>query len=53
MTVWRWKRDGYIVMRGGKVDVVRSEARLARRPRIHHGGYAKGSGDRAAERVRS
>jgi hypothetical protein len=26
--VWRWAQDGYIVMRGGKIDVRATEARM-------------------------
>jgi hypothetical protein len=37
-----WKRRGYLLITGdGKVDVVRSNERLAERPDVHHGGPAK------------
>jgi hypothetical protein len=36
-----WKRRGYLVISDGKVDVVRSNERLASRPDVHHGGPAK------------
>jgi hypothetical protein len=36
-----WKRRGYLVISDGKVDVVRSNERLASRPDVHYGGPAK------------
>jgi hypothetical protein len=36
-----WRKRGYLVLRGNEVDVAASNARLASRPDVHHGGPAK------------
>jgi hypothetical protein len=40
-TVWGWRKRGYLVLQNGRVDVVRSNERLAARPDVHRGGVAK------------
>ena len=40
-TVSGWRRRGYLVLQAGRVDVVRSNERLAARPDVHRGGVAK------------
>jgi hypothetical protein len=40
-TVWGWKKRGYLVLQGNKVDVVASNTRLANRPAVHRGGVAR------------
>jgi hypothetical protein len=40
-TVHGWRKRGYLVLQDGRVDVVRSNERLAARPDVHRGGVAK------------
>jgi hypothetical protein len=40
-TVWGWRKRGYLVLQGNKVDVVGSNTRLANRPAVHRGGVAR------------
>jgi hypothetical protein len=40
-TVSGWRKRGYLVLQDGRVDVVRSNERLAARPDVHRGGVAK------------
>jgi len=40
-TVSGWRKRGYLVLVDGRVDVVRSNERLAARPDVHRGGVAK------------